>query len=296
MRAMRAGLLALVLVLGACGEDDEAPKPANRATPATLGAGAPGAGSGKQLTPQVHIEERIECKPPPADPKKRCDAKLGTCESKAEYCMLTSQGSFCGPCPERDGIRHQFKPRDFVATDNRDPFAQPGQGGGSGDGMIKDVTQRCLKKEQLIATNYGYQDLKLVGIVAQGTQRKVLMMDSGNLGWIIRRGDCVGKEKAVVKDIGANYITFELQDPNQVTREPEQRSIQLHSELPVVSAPPTDLGGAQRSSTSPPVVAPPAVAPPVRPGPPKGNTVIIPVPPRATAPSPPPQAPTTLTP
>jgi Tfp pilus assembly protein PilP len=280
---MRVGLLVLALVLAqGCGDEDEGPaaKPGN-ATPATAGGGAPGApgqGSAKQLSPQVHIEERVECKPPQADQNKKCDPKLGVCESKTDYCMLTSQGSFCGPCPERDGIRHQFKPRDFTATDNRDPFAQPGQGVGPGDDKIaKDVTQRCLKKEQLVAPNYSYQDMKLVGIVAQGTQRKVLMMDSGNLGWIIRRGDCVGKEKAVVRDIGTNYVTFELADPNQTAREPEQHSVQLHTELPVVSAPPSDTGGATRSPTGTPVIEPPRVTP-EKPGASKGATVIVPAP------------------
>ena len=44
------------------------------------------------------------------------------------------------------------------------------------------------------------------------TQRKVLMMDRGNLGHIVRRGDCVGKEKAVVKDIGTARGEDDRQD------------------------------------------------------------------------------------
>ena len=39
------------------------------------------------------------------------------------------------------------------------------------------------------------------------------MMDTGNLGHIVHRNDCVGKEKAFVKDIGTGYITFEVDAP-----------------------------------------------------------------------------------
>ena len=86
--------------------------------------------------------------------------------------------------------------------------------------MAIDPTKKCPREDQLIATGYSYTDLKLVGIVAQGTQRKVLMM-GGPLGYIIKRGDCVGKEKAYVKDVGTGYITFVL-DPD--TSEPLPRT------------------------------------------------------------------------
>jgi hypothetical protein len=118
----------------------------------------------------------------------------------------------------------------------------------------------------MVATSYSYADLKLVGIVALGTQRKVLMM-GGPLGYIIKRGDCVGKEKAVVKDIGTSYITFQIDpDVSSVTqRAPQEYSVQLNPKQLTVNEP-SELPAPAARTTIAPVVAPPAVLPP-RPAP-----------------------------
>jgi hypothetical protein len=130
-------------------------------------------------------------------------------------------------------------------------------------------TKRCPREDQQVASSYSYADLKLVGIVAQGTQRKVLMT-MGRDGFIIKRGDCVGKEKAVVKDIGLGYVTFQGEsDDYSVQLNPKQ----LLVNDPVLSAParrttsapgPTPLPVPQRASgagSSAPAEAPPAPAP-----------------------------------
>ena len=104
---------------------------------------------------------------------------------------------------------------------------------------------------------------KLVGIVAQGAQRKVLMM-GGPLGFIIKRGDCVGKEKAVVKDIGAGYITF-LVDPDPTNlgqRGPEEYSVQLN---------PKQLTAADLEPPVPARTATPPAVPPSAPSPGAGS-------------------------
>jgi Tfp pilus assembly protein PilP len=182
---------------------------------------------------------------------KACDAKAPDCDDPQHpdvhlYCLPIGAGAFCEPCPERETIRHAFKDRDFAVEQNRDPFqsfvvVQPGLGAGSGE-LPKDVTKKCIRDDQMVATGYGYGELKLVGIIAQGTQRKVLMMDASGHGHIIKRGDCVGKEKAVVKDIGTGYITFEVDADASAggARAPEEHSVQLHPTLMDVSAPPSD--------------------------------------------------------
>jgi hypothetical protein len=120
-----------------------------------------------------------------------------------------------------------------------------------------DITKKCTRPEQFIAPNYSYTELRLVGIVTERTQRKVLMMDRGNLGHIIKKGDCVGREKALVKDIGAGYITFQVQpdvSPSGQPRAVEEYSVQLYpNQMPVTSQPSPDLDAA---GTTAPVIAP----------------------------------------
>ena len=43
--------------------------------------------------------------------------------------------------------------------------------------MPTETTQKCTRKDQFVASSRSYQELKLVGIVSQGTQRKVLLTD-----------------------------------------------------------------------------------------------------------------------
>jgi Tfp pilus assembly protein PilP len=181
--------------------------------------------------------------------------------------LLVGAAYSCEKCPERDSIRHDFMDRDFVPDQSRDPFfnfvIMPV---GVGDNSAKakpEPHQSCKRRDQFVATNYSYQDLKLVGIVSERAQRKVLMIDSAGRGHIIKRGDCVGKEKAVVKDIGAGYITFTVEEDPDSKRPSQETSVQLHPPsaegdmAPPDNVPPPD--------TTAPIVAPPTPAPGSRP-------------------------------
>ena len=284
---MRAVAIIVGFVLG-CGGDEPAAVPKNpnatTVTAPTPQPGAVGAGSGRQLQPQTHIEDRVTC-PSPQEGSQKCDPAAprevvigqakdtkdkppnGLTCNEGEYCLATSKGYLCGPCPERDTIRHVFRERDFVAENNRDPF-QPlvikplGAGSGSSSAIVDGT--RCQRAEQLRVSNYGFQDLKLVGIVAQGTQRKVLMMDPGNFGHIIKRGDCVGKEKAWVKDIGENFICFEMApDQSAAGRPVDALCVELHTKQVAVTSLPNDQSApATRNTTTTPVIAPPPMLPP----------------------------------
>ena len=267
--SLALALVAMASALPACGDDEAPPPPARNAQPtpaATSGAAA--AGNKNLLTEKQHIEERVGC----PIPERPSDAKTGKCDPKAPscgehlYCLQLVQGWFCEPCPERDAIRHTFKERDFVAEQNRDPFQSfllpQIPSGGKSPGVPIDPTKKCLRDDQMVATSYSYADLKLVGIVAIGTQRKVLMM-GGPLGYIIKRGDCVGKEKAVVKDIGTGYVTFEVnpdETNNGTVRNAEERSVQLYpNQMPITSQPNLDNEPVRPQT---PDVAPPTTPPP----------------------------------
>jgi Tfp pilus assembly protein PilP len=256
-------LVAMTPVLVACGED-EAPPPPPRpgGAPPPPPPGAPGKPAGPaagQLQPRMQIEQKIICNEVEKATGPACTPDSLSCEAGL-YCLpVTGAGTHCEPCPERDTIRHEFKDRDFVADQMRDPFQSfvivPQELVEKNDN--KPDGGPCTRKEQFVATSYSYMDLRLVGIVSQGTQRKVLMMDRGNLGHIIRRGDCVGKEKAVVKDIGTGYVTFVVQteeDGRNQAQPPQEHSVQLHPKTLDVA--PQDTNDPQAPSA--PIVAPPS--------------------------------------
>lgn len=193
---------------------------------------------------------------------------------------------------EKKAIRHKFSERDFApdlsGTDNRDPFrsfvvSQPGIGAAGGTPI--EATEQCPKKRQW-ARGFSARELKLVGIVARGTVRYALFSDPSQYGYVIHPGDCIGKEKARVKEIGASFVTLEISSevaPNQPPRPAEQRSIQLHpKDLPIgeteteLTDGPADAnddsprGGRPAPSPTGPATggAPDSVTPPVRPSPP----------------------------
>ena len=220
---MRTHFMLLLLALASCSDDEPGappPPPGGKAPPKPAAKGA------KLLVPKLKIEDRV------TDPE------------------------------EKASIRHQFRDRDFaIEQTNRDPFQSfvLGQKGlvPTDGGLQREITKRCQREDQFVASNYSYTDLRLVGIVAERAQRKVLMMDAGNLGHIIKKGDCVGREKAVVKDIGAGFITFQVQPEDTSTgqvRTVEEHSVQLYpNQIPVQSQPTPDA-----PKTQTPVVGPPA--------------------------------------
>lgn len=283
MARLGAAAVVVALVVAGCGDDDGgAPPPGQQpARPATATGAVPGGpGSKNLLVEKPHIEDRVTCPIPeqPTDPRDgKCDPKAPSCGEHL-YCLPLAQGAYCEPCPERDGIRHAFKERDFDPEHNRDPFQSAQQPLGPGPKGPRDLTKTCPRPDQLVASTASYLDLKLVAIVAMGTQRKVLMMGpvpggSGTLGYMIKRGDCVGKEKAVAKDIGAGYITFQLDpDASGNPHGPDQYEVQLNPKQlsmndAVLPGPPprTPSAPVAPPGTKPPPGAPaaPAGAPPI---------------------------------
>jgi len=145
------------------------------------------------------------------------------------------------PVDERKKIRHEFRDRDFASdpsgTENRDPFRSyvitlPGSLSDQQPGSVP-VTEFCKNKKQMVATNYSLRDLHLVGIVTRGTSKFALFQDTADVGRIVHRGDCLGREKARVKDIGPGFVTLEIvpeQIANQPPRPNEERSVPLYPE------------------------------------------------------------------
>ena len=258
------------LLLAACGDDEGGggqTQPNN--APAGGAAAKPADDPNKpKLTLRLHVEDQVACPTPETSTGPECQPQNATCDPGL-YCLLTGQdgkgGYHCEPCPERENIRHEFKDRDFVGEQSRDPFESfviVPNGLGQPAEAKPDTDKTCNKPEQLVATNYSYQDLKLVGIVAQGTQRRALVMDSGNLGHIIKRNDCVGKEKAVVKDIGTGFVTYVItpESDDKVKRPAEEKTVPLYPNgLDLVM--PTSQPPSADQVPAAPVIAPPGTKP-----------------------------------
>lgn len=255
------------VILTGCGGDDEGGGQQVANQPAQPAAQAKPADAKNKLTPRAHVEDKVlcpvadqptgpACEPPNGPTAPGASSKTVADCDPGLYCLQTGAGYTCEPCPERDSIRHEFGDRDFVAEHARDPFQsyvilQAGVGQRSSSAVKPEPHQSCKRREQFVAVNYSYQDLRLVGIVAQDTQRKVLMMDTANLGHIVRRGDCVGKEKAVVKDIGTGYVTFVVEEDADLKRPAQELSVQLHPVNLDTEAGPQSQPSSTTSTTTP---------------------------------------------
>jgi len=262
-----------VVVLGAfalagCGGDDDAGGGGGQ-RPNQVAAAKAKADAKNKLNPRKHVEDNVTCPVPDKPTGPQCEPldagsgavkggkMLADCDPGL-YCLPVGASYSCEPCPERESIRHEFKERDFVADQSRDPFfnfvIMPLGVGDNSNDQRPEPHQSCKRRDQFKAGNYSYQDLKLVGIVAQGAQRKVLMLDTAGVGHDIKRGDCVGKEKAVVKDIGTGYVTFVVEEDPDNKRPAQETSVQLHPP----SAEEETVPGETTPDTTAPVVAPPA--------------------------------------
>jgi Tfp pilus assembly protein PilP len=299
---------ALLAALAACGGDDD---DGGGSRPNQPGAAAQAAAqkqdSKNKLVPRVHVEDLVRCSVPDKPTGPACEplelmgsgavssAKktLAECEA-GKYCLQVGAGFSCEPCAERDAIRHDFKDRDFVADQSRDPFfnfvIMPVGITDNSNNPKPEPHQSCKRRDQFVASNYSYADLHLIGIVSERTMRKVMMVDTTGRGYIIKRGDCVGKEKAVVKDIGAGYITFVIEEDPDNKRPSHEQSVPLHTD----TQPQTDNLPQVAPETAAPIVAPPTPVTPPQPTGPRTGLGQSNTPPQAPvhkAPQPPVQVP-----
>lgn len=199
------------------------------------------------------------------------------------------------PVDERATIRKPFREKDFavdpLGTENRDPFrsyviSQPGSVIDTSQ-PVAEVTEFCKNKKQLIAVNYNLRDLRLVGLVSRGPRKYALFQDTRDYGHVVHRGDCLGREKARVKEIAGGFVTLEIipeQIPNQPVRPTEERSIPLYpEELKLEDLQNGNEGMEEPPTTSAPVT-PPATGPSTGPVLPSDQPVTPPPPPPVTNP------------
>jgi type IV pilus assembly protein PilP len=134
-----------------------------------------------------------------------------------------------------------FAENDFVESDrNRDPFRSYAQVFAGPDKNRVAANQRAV-----VLGQFSLDELKLVAIVTGGDYPRAMVLDPGGKGWVLKRGDFVGRPE-VVHTGGANGADYQLnwrvdkvrdgdvvftrEDPAQPGIPPASRVISLHPE------------------------------------------------------------------
>jgi hypothetical protein len=216
-RIISIGLLGAALALAACGED---PEPA-----ADKGAGKGGGGEGGG---GGRVSKKKGGKAVPLDAYHQIDESF-----------------------RRTFTEVDFRP-DPTGDENRDPFrsyvVRQGVLGREGkSNPTIQPTDVCTAKNSK-ASGYSLRDLRLIGIVLRGKIRGFAQFrDGSGLGWTVKRGDCLGKEKAIVQSIDSGSVSLEVvpeAPPNTAPPDPEKRIIPLYPQelAPTVDLPEPEAG------------------------------------------------------
>lgn len=117
-----------------------------------------------------------------------------------------------------DELRHEITEIDFVpdvsGEVNRDPFRSWLQRVAIAPGSGPTTIDFCTEgKVRFGAPNYSVRDLQLVGLVKRGRSYAQFVNSSGSDSWIVRKGDCLGQEKAIIEEVGVGYVRLSITPP-----------------------------------------------------------------------------------
>lgn len=140
-----------------------------------------------------------------------------------------------------------FREDDFVETDlSRDPFR-------SFSKLFKQENTAAAKTQrEVLLDRYSVDELKLVGIVTGGAEHRAMFVDPTGTGWIIHRGQYIGKAE-LVRGSGPGSASYELNWRVDRIREGDivlVREDPAHSDVPpatrVIPLRPEDTASASR--------------------------------------------------
>ena len=137
--------------------------------------------------------------------------------------------------------RMEFAENDFVESDrNRDPFRSYAAM------FAPEQNKRVAQTDrQIILPQYSLDELRLVAIVTGGDYPRAMVLDPGGKGWVLKRGDWVGRPDVVhvggangadyqinwrVEKVRDGDIVFTREDPAQPGIPPATRVIALRPE------------------------------------------------------------------
>ena len=108
------------------------------------------------------------------------------------------------------------------------------------DEPIKRVDICTEGKVRWGAEDFGVRELDLIGLVKRGRSFAQFADRGRSDSWIVRKGDCIGQEKAVVEEVGVGYVRLMVTPPappGAPAPPPQKIDMQLHpDELDLSSA------------------------------------------------------------
>lgn len=97
-----------------------------------------------------------------------------------------------------------FREEDFVETDrSRDPFRSYTKQ------FVKEAKFDQKVQRNVVLQQYSLDELKLVGIVTGGTDPRAMVVDPRGIGWVIRRGQYIGRPE-LVRSTAGRGVEYEL--------------------------------------------------------------------------------------
>lgn len=134
----------------------------------------------------------------------------------------------------------EFNENDFAESErNRDPFR-------SFIAVLRPEVKKVAQvQKEIILPQFSLDELKLVAIVMGGDYPRAMVVDPGGKGWVIKRGDWVGRPDVVhiggangtdyqinwrVSKVRDGDIVFTREDPAQPAIPPASRVIALRAD------------------------------------------------------------------
>lgn len=97
-----------------------------------------------------------------------------------------------------------FREEDFVETDqSRDPFRSFTKL------FVQEAAVSAAPQREVLIDRYSVDELKLIGIVTGGAENRAMLVDPTGTGWIVTRGDYIGKAE-LVRGTGPRTAEYEL--------------------------------------------------------------------------------------
>jgi type IV pilus assembly protein PilP len=145
-----------------------------------------------------------------------------------------------GGLPQTLTAKVEYTEGDFTESDrNRDPFR-------SYASAFAPENKKTIKSQiDAVLPQYSIDELKLVAIMTGGDYSRAMLLDPNNKGWVIKRGDYLGRPDVVhvggtngsdyqlnwrVRDVRDGEVVLVRQDPSQPAIAPATRVIPLHPE------------------------------------------------------------------